>query len=1061
MSMVKKLASLAFVTVLVVTLIVGVTPLVLADQDGDKGSFDILVFESGNWQLKGELSFSDYETLELPLDNDAGQVSIKLVQHGHDGAYVDYVALQRDSVTYLPAAAINVNSNTDILNKIISPEYDVCNGWDSTLEIVWDSVPADTTLIMRAMEEDLGMGHGAPLYYPNILCGEMLAYTLANDSSITVDGVLGETTEPAFTVFWQPDTAHPDGYTYGWLHSDKDYLYAAVEVTADNTLDEEDWGAFYVMVDEALKEFRISWDDNLWGTNGFQYTPSVVYEHRTYEFQIPLSEINARIGDEIDYGFGCYGTAAVDPYEVWVDDDWVGLNPGDPADGHTFGIDAFAAIQPAVGAVHVGGTVYAAAGTYHETVNVNTPLILQGEGRDVVTVDAEGASDDVFFVDADYVTISGLTITGADRWWGYAGVYLNGADHCEISHNIITGNGDGISLSDSHHNTITDNIVSDNWEEWFISCPFVYSWNGQEYEFDSDVFSGAIVQAFERTDYDKLEYLTPEDGEYLLKLTEELDETGYVNELKLIVVDHPSGTEIIPDPQGNIHTLRAPYIPIAGGEDDGAECLDKVTEKDGVYWSSNLTDKDFSQEEDLIDGITLTFEKPTDAQIAKVALNYKFSQLSELPGVTMFKLLGDELDDWYDELNSNPSEVAKLRAFGVWLGRLHLAVWNGSEWVHEGVFAPPGPWIARDVIKTIDISGIEGDTVKIRLVSTAGLVLIDSVRMDYSPNEDVITHELSATTAVDANSIDVASEILTDDDDYLTMEKGNYAHLGFDEVAPNPDYDRSYVVKATGYYKSLVPAEGEPHGELVERLLTDLPFARRYFLEGYASGHGHSGIALYLSSDNTISSNEIANNYGYWGESGISAYLSDDNRIAENDIYGNGAGIFMQECEGVDITGNNIHNNDDGIYLFDSHNNYILRNDIRENTAGYYSGVHVSFGCTGIVVNCNNIVGNSPEGSGAYGVYSEAEGVVDARSNWWGCIEGPGAAGCDMVFGNVIYHPWLLDEFQNCRECLEAPPSPPGVPTVNHWGIAAMITVFAGLLVWRMRRRQTISLKRR
>jgi len=37
------------------------------------------------------------------------------------------------------------------------------------------------------------------------------------------------------------------------------------------------------------------------------------------------------------------------------------------------------------------------------------------------------------------------------------------------------------------------------------------------------------------------------------------------------------------------------------------------------------------------------------------------------------------------------------------------------------------------------------------------------------------------------------------------------------------------------------------------------------------------------------------------------------------------------------------------------------------------------------------------------------------------------------------------------------PPSPPGVPTVNHWGIVAMITLFAGLLVWTVRRRRLAS----
>jgi hypothetical protein len=35
------------------------------------------------------------------------------------------------------------------------------------------------------------------------------------------------------------------------------------------------------------------------------------------------------------------------------------------------------------------------------------------------------------------------------------------------------------------------------------------------------------------------------------------------------------------------------------------------------------------------------------------------------------------------------------------------------------------------------------------------------------------------------------------------------------------------------------------------------------------------------------------------------------------------------------------------------------------------------------------------------------------------------------------------------------PPALPKVPTVNHWGIVAMISLFAGLLVWRVRRRQS------
>ena len=311
MARMKRLAGLIFVLVMVLSLMIGVTPAVLADQNNDEGSFHILVLSNGDWQLRGELSFFDYETLQLPLENDAGQLKIKLLQQGHDGAFVDYVAVQKDNITYLPISAINIDSNVDVLTKVLSPEYDVCDAWDSTLEVVWDNVPEDTVLVMRAMEEEIGEGHGGPLYYPSPLrLGNTLSHTLVSDGGITVDGWLEELAEPDFSVFWTPISPHPDGYTNGWLHCDEDYLYAAVEVTADNTPDEEDWGAVYVVVNGGLKEFRISCDDTRWGVNGFQYTSSVRYEHRIYEFRIPLSEINASIGAEVQYGFGCYGTVA-------------------------------------------------------------------------------------------------------------------------------------------------------------------------------------------------------------------------------------------------------------------------------------------------------------------------------------------------------------------------------------------------------------------------------------------------------------------------------------------------------------------------------------------------------------------------------------------------------------------------------------------------------------------------------------------------------------------------------------------------------------------------------
>jgi len=273
-------------------------------------SFDILVLNGANLEQQGELSFSDYETARLPLKHAAGPLTLRLSQHGHDAAYLDYVTVTMGDTLYHPTAAVDVETGACVLHKILAPEYDVCYAWNRTIELTWEEVPADTTLIMRAMEEDLGEEHGSPLYYPLLRKGQTLTYTICDDGGIQVDGILEEPAKPDFSVFWKPESPHPEGYTYGWLHADDHYVYAAVEITADNTPDEEDWGALFVMVDGELREFRVSCDETKWGAIGFQYTTSVPYEHRIYEFQIPLTELNAQIGDELHYGFGAYGTVA-------------------------------------------------------------------------------------------------------------------------------------------------------------------------------------------------------------------------------------------------------------------------------------------------------------------------------------------------------------------------------------------------------------------------------------------------------------------------------------------------------------------------------------------------------------------------------------------------------------------------------------------------------------------------------------------------------------------------------------------------------------------------------
>ncbi|MBN2264427.1 MAG: hypothetical protein JW775_01310, partial [Candidatus Aminicenantes bacterium] len=79
------------------------------------------------------------------------------------------------------------------------------------------------------------------------------------------------------------------------------------------------------------------------------------------------------------------------------------------------------------------------------------------------------------------------------------------------------------------------------------SCPFVYSWNGKGYVLDAEPYGAAVTEGLKRTDWIELSELRPSAGVYRLLLANELDETQYTDELKLVAVDHAPGRKVAAD----------------------------------------------------------------------------------------------------------------------------------------------------------------------------------------------------------------------------------------------------------------------------------------------------------------------------------------------------------------------------------------------------------------------------------------------------------------------------------------------------------------------------------
>ncbi|MDD2666075.1 MAG: NosD domain-containing protein [Methanocellales archaeon] len=125
--------------------------------------------------------------------------------------------------------------------------------------------------------------------------------------------------------------------------------------------------------------------------------------------------------------------------------------------------DNYLTIQAAIDNASDGDTIIVSDGIYVENIDVNKSLTIRSEnGADFTYVYAQMSYRYVFNVTADYVNISGFTVSGASY---SSGIYLGSdTDHCNIKDNKVVDNvqGYGISLYYSSNNTISNNNASDN-----------------------------------------------------------------------------------------------------------------------------------------------------------------------------------------------------------------------------------------------------------------------------------------------------------------------------------------------------------------------------------------------------------------------------------------------------------------------------------------------------------------------------------------------------------------------------------------------------------------------
>jgi tetratricopeptide (TPR) repeat protein len=265
------------------------------------------------------------------------------------------------------------------------------------------------------------------------------------------------------------------------------------------------------------------------------------------------------------------------------------------------------------------------------------------------------------------------------------------------------------------------------------SCPILFSWNGKEYEFIADMIGPGVVGHWvapgERDVPDPDEYLKvpaksvrEKDGRLSFRFMEPMEETVYLDQVRLVAVDHPANVEVNPNerfvsappfPEFRVIATENARVPAGAWDDKGQDVLPLLAKRDRKYVTE--------------------FEGLPFAGFAK--LHWIELDLGAWEAQKPLRLLLDGYTDYFTATSMYAADQAGIKVIAPYV-EARDAQGNWKRVIEDMGF-PAG--LARTMVA--DLTGkIPAGTRRIRIVSNLKIYW-DAVRIDQTPPVDGIRVE--------------------------------------------------------------------------------------------------------------------------------------------------------------------------------------------------------------------------------------------------------------------------------------------------------------------------------
>jgi hypothetical protein len=344
------------------------------------------------------------------------------------------------------------------------------------------------------------------------------------------------------------------------------------------------------------------------------------------------------------------------------------------------------------------------------------------------------------------------------------------------------------------------------------SCPFVSTYDGEQYSVQGELFGGAVNPKLERPDYLPLK-TGPLNGEFQLRISNELKEKQYTNYADLVVIEHNSNLQAGIATDGKVYMISDPQPPSSAYLNNNRDILQKIIKADGASCNFDDTLAATSTNE-----LLLTFQPTGKTKNAKLVMQLKNTYWLDYLFGEFTRNFGSSYEKWQKKQSRQSAENMIQ-----WISEQHIpltfSVSTDTGWKEIMKLNTIGPLINRQVIIPFDIPGNINDVIKIKLSTGFMFWELDYAALDLSSGSPYTSTTIKPYYAIDEKGNDVLYQLIENDEKYVSqLETGNYVTLKYKFDKPvTPGRSYSVVLETKGYYVPIRAYSGKPNINFIKK----------------------------------------------------------------------------------------------------------------------------------------------------------------------------------------------------------------------------------------------------